>query len=258
MMGNADYILVLICPGLEGYCAMAEYFVHSKLIENNFGELIIQDPELAAYLDRHYPDWSEKGTEAIAVSDFLFEIAQAFPPPFSHRDVMHGNLPDRPPEEWRALFQQADQWRQMDSVKIHVTVKSPEKMPLPKKMVRKFLEENYKPLIFELAGHEDFVPDDFEATEALLKGEPDLIWPETRTFTAVFPLRDVTNSIQLVQVFDRPQLPRIPADLPKDPHFLTVDIAHPECLHLFSLLFGEAAMRHGSTGMQWSLFTVSA
>jgi hypothetical protein len=156
------------------------------------------------------------------------------------------------PKEFSRMLEFDAQERLKNRIEISMTMKSPETTGLPKKTYIDYIEEQYKPMLLDLVGHEDFFPDDFETTENLLNGDPDIIRKEDRTFTLTLPCRDVTNSVWLLEQACRYHLGYDVQSMGGDGLcVMAVEIGDAPYLHLFCLAFGDTC--YLSPGLNCSL-----
>lgn len=244
-----DYTLALICSGLPAYAAMCEGLAHSPLLEEPIHlALASHDAEVTRFLQEKFA-WREG--QPIATSDWVVALARAFPPPFAHRDILAGRI-DPEAKANLALRRGELAARRDNALTVNLSVKSPEHLPLAQEEILGFIEENYHPLILSLAGHDDFVPDDFTATRELLAGEPEVIRREHRTMRLTLPFRDVTCSVRLLELTGGGSLQvDLPEGMGEDFYILPIEIPHPEYLHLCCLAVADTCRRFH--GLDWTL-----
>lgn len=226
-------------PGLTSYCALARLLEEAGLVERIRVDLKCADDEVRRVVDGLASPATARDAEAL-----LRALAQAFPPPFRHERILAGSLSVErgkkavPFEKMIDLDREA---RMNNRLKVSVTLKSPEHMLLPGEAIREFISQTYRPMMDWLIGNPDEVHDDFETTLNLLAGEEDVILPSQRTFTLVYPLRDVTNSVRLREVVMEDYMEEsVQSRLEgNDRHVMLVESANEAYLHLVALAFQQ-------------------
>lgn len=241
-MDEFNFLLIVLAPDRAAYAGFIDQLWENGCFEDLSIDFKSNDPEVQAFLRERF-GWNGEG-EPPPLKELIEGLAERFPPPFGHRDMLckEGTRYLLAGDNIPALIERDAEWREIDRIKIVMTMRSPELMNVDGVPLADYIENQYKPMMRGLVGHEDFWPDDFETTLNLLGGEPDIIRKEDRTFELELPCRDVTNSVWLLDRSLKHQFAFNDLVLGKcpDPHALALDLGAPPYFHLFCFAMGVA------------------
>lgn len=255
-MDEFSFMLVVLAPGRASYAAFFQQLWDNGCIEDLAYDFTSDDPEVQAFMRERF-GWTGAG-DPPQLPALIEALAERFPPPFRHWDILRQESDRRRLARGRLdqLLSRDAAQRANSRIAITITLKSPEAMDVAAEAITDYLELQYKPMMLDLVGHEDFFPDDFEPTLNLLQGEPDIIRKSERTVELTLPCRDVTNSVWLLDqalknrfVFDSEALVG-----GEDVHALALELGTSPCQHLFCFAFGDTCTLMDNVG--WSVISL--
>lgn len=245
MSSEFDFVLCLFCENKTVYLQTLDYLYGHKCVESHLIEIEYDQPEIAEFLSREFPDFPDAQYK---ISTWIEKFLERFPPAYKHHQFFRSYFGDD---------DLADDKHCLDAKLIddnylatRLMLKNLNQINIPNEELWQYLEKVYKPTILELVGDFDFAPDDFEPFEEYLKGEYLPIWENSRTVAIKYPIFDITKSIRLKEILETSGY-QFSDEMAQNKalHVLPIEFDHDDYLHYFTFLAYQAAKN--IKGVQW-------